>query len=125
FDGIRYDNILMMPSYGMGMVAFNMQDHTFTDYKTNTENGNGWQYNCVRSAIKLNDSISLVNASNLGFALFNRHDKTYKFLKTPVSIEEDGTFIDVDRNGFAWSGRYGQLYRSTKPILERKLPLAP
>ncbi len=118
FHGERYDNTLLMPSYGMGMVSFDLNSKTFIDYSTNTTKGNGWEYNIIRSAVRLSDTLSLVNASNLGYALFNRHAKTYNFLETPSVVEEDGAFIDVDRSGYAWSGQSGRLYRTTKPIVK-------
>ncbi|MDC7999764.1 histidine kinase [Aequorivita todarodis] len=118
FSGERYDSILLMPSYGMGMVEFNFNTKQFTDYHTNTSKGNGWQYNVIRAAIKLNDSLSLVNVSGIGFGLFNRLNKKYTFLNTPYVIEEDGAFIDTDRSGYAWTGKWGRLFRTTKPIIK-------
>ena len=120
-EGQLYDDVLLMPSHGLGMVEFDLRLKKFTLNETKA-NGN-WlrENNIIRSAIPLNDSISLVNVVNLGNGLYNRYSKTYKWLMTPEAMK-DGVFLNLDRSGYVWASKRGRIFRSTKPVVASTLP---
>ncbi len=125
FDGERYNNILLLSSYGMGMTEFDMDKKTFKDYKVDSPDEEDWKLNKIRTTIKLNDTLSLINVSKKGFALFDRYSKEFKFLKTPDTIKEEGASMSFDRSGYAWIGRYGNLYQSKKPVVKKSEKVTP
>ena len=117
-DGRLYDDkILLMPSHGLGMVEFDLKSKSFYWYKTTKPYKR--EQNVIRSAITLNDSISLVNVLQLGNALYNRNDKSYQWLKTPKTMKE-GTFLNLDRSGFVWASKRGKIFRSTQAVVTPK-----
>ncbi|WP_347921771.1 histidine kinase [Pontimicrobium sp. SW4] len=113
--GYQHESNLMMPAYGLGMVAFNFKTEAFSRFETGIKYKDDWRYNIIRSAIPINDSTALVNVAKLGNAVFNNYTKTYKWLKTPDAMM-DGVFLNLDRSGYVWASKRGQIFRSTIPL---------
>jgi signal transduction histidine kinase/DNA-binding response OmpR family regulator len=122
--GIFYNDTLLMPAHGLGLVAFSLKSKEFIAYETQTELGKGWEYNIIRSAIPLNDSLILVNAARIGNGIFNINSKKYNWLPTPPAMK-DGVFIDIDKMGFAWSSKRGKIFKSTKPVVKSSGKVTP
>ncbi|WP_109851924.1 response regulator [Aquimarina sp. AU58] len=116
-DIIRYDNVFLMPTHGLGMVEFNVETKQFSRFETKVHEKWSRADNVIRSAIPLNDSTLLVNVVNLGNALYNRHTKKYEWLETPEPMK-DGVFLNLDRSGFVWASKRGRIFRSTQPVVK-------
>ena len=120
-SGKLYGDILLMPSHGLGMVEFNLKTKQFANFLTNPEQAYIREENVIRSAIKLNDSLVLVNAVKLGNGLFNRYTKKYQWLETD-NILKEGVFLNLDRSGYVWASKRGRIFRSENPVIAHKLP---
>ena len=115
YKGELYNNTLLMPSWGSGMVKFNLKSKEFSRVDALSNTGRNFNYTVARSAIKLNDSLSLVNVHDRGNALFNRKSNKFQWLKTP-SLMKEGTVLEIDRSGFVWSSKRGRIFRSKTPV---------
>lgn len=114
-DLIPYGDIFLIPTHGLGMVEFDKRTNTFTRFETKTQKEYSRVQNIIRSAIPLNDSISLVNVVELGNALYNRFSNKYTWLKTPEPMK-DGVFLNLDRSGFIWASKRGRIFRTMQPV---------
>lgn len=112
---IPYGDTFLIPTHGLGMVVFDKKTNSFTRIETKTQEEYSRAQNVIRSAIPLNDSISLVNVVELGNALYNRFSKKYTWLATPKPMK-DGVFLNLDRSGFVWASKRGRIFRSIKPV---------
>lgn len=126
-DGDFYDDEFLFSSWGLGMVKFNIKTKKFKiipyTFQENFKiwDSENWDNNIVRSVIKINDSLSLVNFARFGNAYFNRVKETYTFLNSPEELKQ-GVFLCEDRSGYVWAGKIGRLWRTTEPITALKKP---
>ncbi len=116
YDGELYDDVLLMPSWGSGMVTFNIKTKEFYRIDSLSNTGGRFDYTVILGAIKLNDSLSLVNVNGKGNGLFNRHTNTFQWIKTPEPMK-NGSVLDLDRSGYVWGSFKGRIFRSTKPVV--------
>ncbi len=121
YKGHLYNNVLLLPSWGLGLVEFDLGTKKFSNYVTQPDLEWNRADNITRSVISLNDSISLTNVTDFGNALFNRHTHKYKWLDTPTEMKQ-GVFLNVDRSGYIWSSKRGRIFRSTNPVVQNSLP---
>ncbi|RPD98512.1 hypothetical protein EGM88_04740 [Aureibaculum marinum] len=116
------DNNLLLPSWGLGLVKFNLDTKKFTHFVTQPNKKWLREDNIMRSVISLNDSISLTNVAIYGNSLFNRNTNMYNWLETPKSMKE-GVYLNVDRSGYIWSSKRGRIFRTISPVIETALPV--
>ncbi|MDH3699388.1 MAG: response regulator, partial [Flavobacteriaceae bacterium] len=118
--GHLYEKVLFFPSWGLGIVEFDMESKKFSYNESLPKYRGKWEYNIIRSAIPISDSTLLVNVTRLGNALFNRYTKKYQWLPTPNAMN-DGVFLNTDRSGYIWGSKRGRIFRSNKPLAPDKL----
>ncbi len=121
YRGHFYDNSLVLPSWGLGLVKFNLSTKEFSNFLTQPHKKWSRADNITRSVISLNDSISLTNVTIYGNALFNRNTNKYTWLETPKAMK-DGVFLNVDRSGYIWASKRGQIFRTTSAVVKDTLP---
>ncbi|MEM8764392.1 MAG: response regulator [Bacteroidota bacterium] len=115
---------MYFPSWALGMVEFDFDSKEFKQYFTSKKFPKRHDYNTVRTAIPLNDSIALINASRIGNGFFNNNSKKYTWLPTAEEMKQTwATHLYLDRDGFVWSAQTGKIFRSVEPITE--VPKAP
>lgn len=116
FQGHLYDSLLLMPSYSHGMMEFDLKSKKFSRNPT-PKGKNGGPWNRVRSAIPINDSISLVNVESFGNGWYHRFKKEYHWLTSVKYLKESFHANWLDNHGFVWSTRRGFVFRSSRPIV--------
>ena len=110
---------IYFPSWALGMVEFDFNSKTFKQYPTSEEFPKRHDYNTIRSAVPLNDSIALINASKIGNGFFNSNSKEYTWLPTLEEMKQTwATHLYEDNNGFVWSVQTGKIFRTVAPIIE-------
>ncbi len=115
-NGYLADKKLYLSSYGLGMVAFDLNNKRFNRHPTSVEQADDYTYNIIRTVIKISDSTLLINATKRGNAVFNMNTNTYQWLPTP-DIFKEGVFLYLDKSGFVWGGKRGRLFRTEKPVI--------
>ncbi|MEL6306349.1 MAG: hypothetical protein AAFQ20_16420, partial [Bacteroidota bacterium] len=117
---------MYFPSWALGMVEFDFTSKTFKHYPTSKEFPKRHDYNTVRTAIPLNDSTALINASRIGNGFFNSNSKEYTWLTTAEEMKQTwATHLYQDSDGFVWSVQTGKIFRTVKPITEISKPPNP
>ncbi len=119
YTGHLYDNTLIMPSFGHGIVEFDLEKKAFT--KNLTGHKPDWEYNFTLTIIPLNDSLMLTNTHRLGNAIYNQKTGKYFWIKTNEWMMNQ-SHLYQDRSGYVWSGRNGRLFRTTGSIVKDTLP---
>ncbi|GAB1858307.1 hypothetical protein MHTCC0001_31440 [Flavobacteriaceae bacterium MHTCC 0001] len=129
-DGHRYGDDLLFTCWGTGMVKFNLKTKAFKVIQNQPPKGTiwskseYWSHNIVRSEVRINDSISLVNFQRLGNAYFNRNTESFTYIDAPKEMKQ-GIFINIDRNGYFWGSKIGRLWRSKAPVVAVHKPIQP
>ena len=110
---------MYFPSWALGIVEFDFASKKFKHYPTSEEFPKRHDYNTIRSAVSLNDSIALINASKIGNGFFNSNSKEYTWLPTLEEMKQTwATHLYEDNNGFVWSVQTGMIFRTVAPIIE-------
>lgn len=108
---------IYFPSWGLGMVEFDFDAKTFARYPTSEVFPQSHDYNTIRSAIPINDSLAFINASRIGNGFFNRNTQQYSWLPTLDEMRQTwATHLYLDGDGFIWSAQTGKIFRSTRPV---------
>ncbi|MEL6484080.1 MAG: HAMP domain-containing sensor histidine kinase, partial [Bacteroidota bacterium] len=99
------------------MVEFDFDSKTFKHYPTSQKFPKRHDYNTIRSAIPINDSLAFINASRIGNGFFNTNTQQYHWLSTDEEmIQTWATHLYLDSDGFIWSVQTGKIFRSIAPL---------
>ncbi|MEO1487290.1 MAG: HAMP domain-containing sensor histidine kinase [Bacteroidota bacterium] len=111
------DKKIYFPSWALGMVEFDFDSKTFKHYPTSQKFPKRHDYNTIRSAIPINDSLAFINASRIGNGFFNTNTQQYHWLSTDEEmIQTWATHLYLDSDGFIWSVQTGKIFRSIAPL---------
>ena len=131
-SGHVYNDYLLMPGYGSGIIKFDFNTKKFTRYYDDrnpdyllpkTGINEHWYNNIVRSEITYNDSLSLINFQRHGNAFFNRNTGEFNYLNTPEGMHL-GVFFNIDKSGYIWTSKIGRIWRSKEPLNNYKNGIA-
>ena len=120
YQGVIINQEIVMPSYGQGMVHFDLNSKTYKSYKRHSTEENPAYYNRTKSLLVYNDSLLIINAEYEGVGTYdlNRHTLNYQNPVTGRYILPYTHFLLTnDADGHIWVGDIHSLNRSEYPVL--------
>lgn len=126
FGNYRKDSLLICGLYDNGIAYFNLQTGNFEVIPTEDYLRTGRKsLNRITSLIPLNDSILLIHGEQQHCGLFHLNRRKIKWISAFPQEFRSGFVFNADAQGYIWTAWWGRLHRSTRPLIEKHVPLRP